>query len=154
MSNKNRVQSFLGRLENSVSESGGMNALRGREQQCLAPYIQHGVWPGENFVYLGHSSNLEHRLLGTEAEFQRKTTMALLFEARGNASYCVRLEEAIKFEGFLETLSRFERQLLTQLPPETLLGPSYAANGSLIESSFTIWKALKEGSPVRVLVNA
>lgn len=153
MSNKDQVQSFLGRLESSVSECGGLKALRGREQQCLGPYVQNKVWPGEDFVYLGHSSNLDHPLLGTELEFKRKTTIALLFEARGNGNYCVGLAEAMNFEGFVETLSRFERELLNQLPPETLIGPAFETSGLRLESSFTLWKAVQvQESERKILV--
>lgn len=145
MANPKRVKSFLGRLETTVNEGSiGWNALRGREEQNLKPYVKHKSWPGETYMYIGHSNNLEHKLVGTRTESKRKTCLGLLFEAKGDENYCVRLDDAMKFEGFHDNLSRFEKDLLAKMPPHTMLGPSYDKSGKHLPTSFTIWRPSAE----------
>lgn len=154
MTNPNRIKSFLRRLESSASgKTDSWKVLRSREELHLPVYTRNQTWPGTNYMYLGHSRNLDHMLLGTEKEMQRRTCMSLLFEAKGNEYYCVRVDTALKFDGFTDVLSRFEREMLNRMPSHTMLGPAYDKNGDRILSAFAVWKALcedKKGS--RVLV--
>lgn len=155
MSNKKDVKAFLGRLGSTLDAKESGQALRNREEQNLTPYVQNKVWPGKNFIYIGHSSNLDYRLVGTDADKNRTTCLSLLFEAKGDNNYCVPLNTALNFEGFAEILSRFEKDLLMRLPEGTMLSPTYNANGERLHSSFTIWQELTEVSTnERVLVEA
>ena len=138
---------------NANAESG--KALRSREELNLTPYVQNKVWPGKNYIYIGHSSNLEHRLVETSTDKNRKTTLSLLFEAKGNEHYCVSVEQAFAFEGFPEVLSRFEKDLLLRLPEGTMISPTFNNEGERLHSSFTIWQELVEVvTDQRVLVEA
>lgn len=160
MSNPKRVKSFLGRLESTVNDKrGGVKALQGREEEHLAPYIEYKSWPGKNYMFIGHSENLEHPLVGTEIHVQRRTLMTLLFKAKGDVNYCVRLDEAMEFEGFQDVLSRFEKDILSKMPPHTLLGPAYHSSGDLLPTAFTVWRAAQNGAEpaakkAKVLVKA
>lgn len=156
MSNKKDVKAFLGRLGSAVDANGESGkALRSREELNLTPYVQNKVWPGKNYIYIGHSSNLEHRLVGTDVDKNRKTCLSLLFEAKGNQHYCVSVEQALTFEGFPEVLSRFEKDLLLRLPEGTVLSPAFNNEGERLQSSFTIWQELVEvRSDEKVLVEA
>ncbi|MBX9689619.1 MAG: hypothetical protein K2X27_23110 [Candidatus Obscuribacterales bacterium] len=142
MSKQKNVKTFLGKLESSVNETNGLKALQSREQQHLNPYMQNESWPGTDFVYIGHSENLEHPLVGTEIHILRQTCFSVLFESKGNQNNCVSLLEAMKFAGFAENLSRFEKDLLKQLPPNTLIGPAFNRNGEKLTTAFAIWKSL------------
>lgn len=155
MSNKKDVKAFLGRLGSTLDAKESGQALRNREELNLTPCVQNKVWPGKNYLYIGQSSNLNNRLLGTELDKNRKTCLSLLFEAKGNYNYCVAVNEAFAFEGFQDVLSRFERDLLMRLPEGTMIGPSYDMNGELMHSSFTIWQEVIEvNQNEKVLVEA
>jgi hypothetical protein len=156
MSNQKHVKTFLGRLESSVNDRrGSFQAMQGRETKHLAPYMQSKTWPGKEFMYIGHSQNLEHPLVGTEIHVQRSTCLALLFEAKGNKNYCVRVDDALKFNGFRDVLSRFEADMLRKMPPHTMIGPAYNENGELMATTFTVWRALAaETKKSKVLAKA
>lgn len=145
MSNQKHVKTFLGRLELSANESSkSWQALRSREEQHLGPYVRNKSWPGKSYMYIGMSENLEHKLLGTEIQLRRKTCIDLLFEAKGNEHFCVRLDKALEFEGFVDVLSRFEYELLSKMESHTMLGPAYDNHGERLPGIFTIWRALVE----------
>lgn len=152
MSNKKDVEAFLGRLESTAESS--KEALKSREELNIAPYAQRNAWPGEAYVYIGHSSNLDNRLIGTEKDHQRKTCLALLFETKSDKHFCVSLEQAFAFGGFSQILSRFERDFLTRMPEGTIIGPAYSQSGEQLHSSFTIWQTSQETSAKKVLVQA
>jgi len=143
MPEKNNIQDFLGRMESSANEyNRTWESMDARQQLHLAHYKKWKNWPGSAYMYVGYSENLDNKILGTEQRLKRNTCVDLLFEAKGNAHNCVRLDVAMNFEGFAETLSRFEKDLLCRLPAETLLGPSYDCNGSRVPGAFTIWREL------------
>lgn len=140
MSNRNSVRSFLAKLESSASRQPGLAALRQREEMYIEPYKRSKCWPGESYIYLGHSQNLDHQLLGTTQVRLRSRCMTLLFEAKGDANYCVSLENALDFEGFFQSLSRFEKEFLDKLPTCTVLGPAYDRSGSCVPGAFAVWR--------------
>ncbi len=155
MSNPKRVKNFLGRLESSLSENKNWRVLKEREEQYIGPYLRNKAWPGRNYVYMGHSQNLDHTLLGTNWELERRTCLSLLFEAKGDENYCVYIEDALAFEGFFDGLSRFEKELVQKLPARTLIGPAYDRIGNKVSLAFTIWRSLVEDEEaVRVLLKA
>lgn len=158
MSERKDVRAFLGRLGSSLDSANVQQngqALRNREDSKINPYVQNKVWPGKNYVYIGHSSNLEHPLIGTNVDTARRICLSLMFEAKGNEQYCVSIEQALSFEGFDEILTRFERELLAKFPAETLLSPSFDDNGQRMHGSFTVWHALvRQSTDKRILVEA
>lgn len=107
MSDKKDVNAFLGRLGSTLDanneESG--KALRNREELNLTPYVQNKVWPGKNYIYIGQSSNLNNRLVGTEGDTNRRICLTLLFESTGYENRCVPISKAFEFEGFAQVLS-------------------------------------------------
>lgn len=116
----------------------------------LTPYKQASVWPGRSYLLVGNSYNVEVRFADSRNyDVKRRASIAMMFESKsGNRNRgCVALEDALRNEGFVEVLSRFEFDWLRRMPSETLIGPAYDRYGNLIPQAFAVWRA--EGARTR-----
>jgi hypothetical protein len=156
MSNQKRVKTFLGLLESSANDINlGLKALQARQEAHLSPYIQAKSWPGQDYLYIGHLDDLQDQTDGREIQSPRARIISSLIQANGDENYCVGMERALNFEGFVDVLSRFELSLLQRMPAYSMIGPAYADSGELLTSSFTIWQALQHApQESRILLSA
>lgn len=115
----------------------------------LKPYIRQKLWPGRNYLLAGHSYFSQYRIIGTSLETRRAGYLAVLYES-GDRYHCVKLSDALSAEGFDELLNEDERQWLTSLPSDTLIGPAYDNRGAKIPSAFAIWRTIEEDCPVHL----
>lgn len=120
--------------------------IRLRHQNCARVHKVLGTCPGEDYIFVGNSYNLENSLVGTELAARRISIIAMMMERRGNRNRCVHVDEAFAYEGFPEVLSRFEFDMLSRLGNEFVLGPAFDRAGSPLPAAFCIWRAT---SPVR-----
>jgi len=113
----------------------------------LTPYKLADAWPGRNYALVGNSHFVEKRIIDSTNTMQNKRAacIAMMLE-QGGPRRCVFVTEALQNEGFIEVLSRFERDWLYRLPPHAVLGPAYEANGNMIELSFAVWCCVTLGS--------
>ncbi len=114
-----------------------------RRAMDLTPYKQASVWPGRNYLLVGNSYNVEMRFADTRNyDVKRRATIAMMFESKAHNRNrgCVALDDALRNEGFIEVLSRFEFDWLRRMPGETLVGPAYDRYGNLIPQAFAVWR--------------
>lgn len=118
------------------------NNIRRQATPCdIAPYIAANVWPGRNFALVGNSFYVERNVAGHQFAMKRAACIAMMLEQAKHTRRCVYLSDALQNEGFLEVLSRFERDWLSRLAPGTVIGPAYNARGELLGQSFSVWRA-------------
>jgi hypothetical protein len=106
----------------------------------LQPYVCHGAVPGENYYLVGSSYNLESPIVNPDLEAKRAGCISMMLETRGQKAHCVPIAEAFDYPGFPEVLSRFERDWLGRVPPNTMIGPAYDPEGQRIPTAFAVWK--------------
>lgn len=113
-----------------------------RRHMDLTPYKQASVWPGRNYLLVGNSYNVETRLAGRTYDVKRRASIAMMFESKDHKRNrgCVTLADALRNQGFIEVMSRFEFDWLRRMPDETLIGPAYDRYGNLIPQAFSVWR--------------
>ncbi len=116
-------------------------------ERDVSAYIRANSWPGRNYALVGHSYNVEQKIVGTSFPIRRAACIAMMLE-QGGLRRCVFVTEALGHEGFTEVLSRFELDWLGKLPNDTVLGPAYASTGELIGQSFAVWTYVSANVPV------
>ncbi len=114
-----------------------------RRDMDLTPYKQANVWPGRSYLLVGNSYNVEVRFADSKNyDVKRRASIAIMFESKTHNRNrgCVALSDALRNQGFVEVLSRFEFDWLRRMPGETLIGPSYDRHGNLIPQAFAVWR--------------
>ncbi len=115
-------------------------------ERDVSAYMRANTWPGRNYALIGHSYNVEQKIVGTSFSIRRAACVAMMLE-QGGLRRCVFVTEALGHEGFTEVLSRFERDWLGKLPNDTVLGPAYTPTGELIGQSFAVWSYVRVNAP-------
>ena len=121
------------------------NASAGRSYESwsgsidLTPYKKSKAWPGKSYCLMGNSFNLEITD-NSRKRSQRITSIKSTLDQLASQANCVTVKDALNEPAFLHVLSRFERDWLTRLPSETLIGPAYNDRGELIETAFSVWR--------------
>jgi hypothetical protein len=154
MSRPKEVNKLLNKLTDNVGK-GPLQPLQpeGRFEHYLmpendvSPYKTAGAWPGKSFVLLGNSFNLEAKVETAKTQTKRTASLAMMFEQARENRRCMYVGEALTNESFLEVLSRFEHDWLRRMPGDTVIGPAYDMNGTLIAEAFAVWKSA--ASPVK-----
>jgi len=147
MARKEEITGLLNRLGESAREApvpDYAESLEARQDADPTPHKIRGSWPGEHYVLVGNSYNAEYRIVGTELEARRAGSIALMLEQRGGRCRCVALREALAFAGFYEVLSRFERDWLERISPDTLIGPAYDRYGTPVRIAFAVWRPVSQ----------
>lgn len=155
MNGPKQVNAFLARLsELTGSQRDAYAGMRRRHDNFSSRHISAGTFPGNEFIYVGESYNLERTLTtGSFAEARRRAIIALLLEQRGDNRHCVRIEDALSYEGFEGVLSRFERDMLSSLSADDMIGPAFDSSGQAITEAFCVWRRLAQHEmPTRELV--
>lgn len=134
-----QIKEFLKRLEYAQgSTKDALKGLMARHDRSVHVYDEHMAYPGDEFVFVGESHDLEHRLIGTKNDTARKHIITMTFRSRGLR--CINIKDALDLvEGFDSILSRFEYDLLKRLP-DGAIGPAFDKQGNEIEGAFTIWR--------------
>ena len=159
MARDREVRALLSNLRDSVDgheghEYQGEHRPRRSVQELLsgvnlAPYKTHKAWPGRKYLLLGNSYNVDSGIYATNNEARRAACIAVVLERGRDNRNCVSVEDALEYEGFVESLSRFERDWLRRQPASTLIGPAYDDGGNLITGAFAVWRR-EEASHKRV----
>ena len=135
MNREEKVERFLENLRNSADAN-----YPDKDHGELDPYKSHQAWPGRRYKLVGNSFNVESKLIDVKRGPRRKACIGVVLEkGRGNCK-CVSIEDALKYQGFVEILSRFEYDWLSKQPPSTLIGPAYNKDGNLLTESFAVWR--------------
>lgn len=119
------------------------NADSLRRVMDLTPYKQASAWPGRTYLLVGNSYNVEVRFADSRNyDVKRRASIAMMFESKTHNRNrgCVALGDALRNQGFVEVLSRFEFDWLRRMPGETLIGPAYDRYGNLIPQAFAVWR--------------
>jgi hypothetical protein len=103
----------------------------------LEPFKRYNAWPGNQYCLMGNSFNIDIKNGGPEGKVNRVNAVRDLF---ANNTHCLCLNEAFADQNFVNTLSRFERDWLSKLSPETMIGIAYDNRGSRIEEAFSVWR--------------
>jgi hypothetical protein len=150
------VNKLMGKMRGSAENETQQQRRRQEDGQKsaqlprinLTPYKLADAWPGRNYALVGNSHYVEKRIISSANTMQNKRAacIAMMLE-QGGPRRCVFVTEALQNDGFIEVLSRFERDWLYRLPPHAVLGPAYNANGNMIEQSFAVWSCVKFSSP-------
>lgn len=117
-----------------------VDAFVNKMRDALKPYVANGACPGENYSLVGSSFNLESPIVNPDMEAKRAGCISMMFEQRAQQAHCVPVGEAFDYPGFPEVLSRFERDWLGRVPPNTMLGPAYDPAGQRIPQAFAVWR--------------
>ncbi len=150
-----QIKEFLKRLEHAQgSTKDALKGLMRRHEAHVNIYAENSAFPGEDYLFVGESSNLERRLLGTEDDARRKHVIAMIFRSRGLR--CIQISDALELvEDFDCILNRFEYDLLKQLP-DGAVGPAFDEQGNEIAGAFTVWRRASQApkeTRVRELVS-
>ena len=134
------MQNVLSKKTNHGFENDKTTYTYTFDQPGVEQYKSNQSWPGRKYSLIGNSFNLESKLLDTKSDTKRSACIAVVVEKGKDNCNCLSIEDALKFEGFAECLSRFEYDWLSKQPPSTLIGPAYDSNGELIANSFSVWR--------------
>jgi hypothetical protein len=104
----------------------------------VEPYKRSNAWPGNKYCLMGNSFNVEIRNAGPQYRLNRVNAVHELFSV--NNAHCLTLNEVFSNDKFVKSLSRFERDWLSRLSPETMIGIAYDACGNRIEEAFSVWR--------------
>ncbi|MBS1993786.1 MAG: hypothetical protein JSS83_24890 [Cyanobacteria bacterium SZAS LIN-3] len=119
-------------------------------QLDLSPYKEHKAWPGNAYLLVGNSYNMEHPSSDSAYNKRRARNVTQLFE-HYNGKHYVSVEDALCYAPFVDTLSRFEFDWLRREAPTSQVGPAYDGQGKRLPASFAVWRseaqhlALKHG---------
>ncbi len=105
-------------------------------------YKKYHAYPGKEYLFVGHSYNVEGNVAGKVAgnvQSKRSAAIAGLF-THNKGSQWVGVKAAFDNKNFYEMLSRFERDWLQRLPETALVGPAVDEKGNMIPQSFTVWR--------------
>jgi len=103
----------------------------------VEPFKRYNAWPGSQYCLMGNSFNVEIKNADKECYVNRVNAIRQLFS---NNIHCLSLNEAFSNDNFVNVLSRFERDWLGRLSPETMIGLAYDNRGSRIEEAFSVWR--------------
>ncbi len=143
---KDQINKLFNRLaETAASEAQHPVQRRSPEELLydkndLTPYKKHQAWPGKSYFLVGNSYNTEPKVRDTAHATRRTACIAMIIERGRDNVKCSSVQEALAFEGFAETLSRFEYDWLRKQPPSTLIGPAYDQKGNLVPEAFAVWR--------------
>jgi hypothetical protein len=146
MSEKKEVESLLSNIAEqataaseikthsavSAKEFGGWNGATD-----LTPYKRANSWPGSKYCLMGNSFNVELKGALEAGTKERMQAIQTLLKA---GSGCVPVRDALRNEVFAASLSRFERDWLSRLPEETVVGKAYDQIGNPIQEAFSVWR--------------
>lgn len=150
MNANEKINSFLEQLKEAAnpnkdyaegySDIESENSKELKIEINLKPYKNHQAWPGRRYKLIGNSFNLESTIVDTTSDTRRTACISVVLEKGKDNCKCTSIEDAFKYQGFVECLSRFEFDWLSKQPPSTLIGPAYDASGELLPESFAVWK--------------
>lgn len=151
-----QIKEFLKRLEHAQgSTKDALKGLIRRHERNVNVYADNSAFPGEEFLFVGESEDLQHRLIGTEYDARRKLIITNTFRSKGLR--CIRISDALDcVEGFEEILNRFELELLLRMP-DGFVGPAFDSNANEIPGAIAIWRRTTEApqeTRVRELVTS
>lgn len=104
----------------------------------LTSHMENASWPGRSYILVGNSFNVEPTL--KNLKMKRAACIALMLQQGRHNRNCVPVREALEDQGFVEVLSRFERDWLRRIPETSLLSAAYDLDGSLIAQAFAVWR--------------
>ena len=100
-------------------------------------YKKAEAYPGQKYLFVGHSYNVELDNKTGEGVDNRAGAIKSLFT---NETKWVPVAQALGNQNFCGTLSRFEHDLLSRLPESSLVGEAIDKEGKEIKHAFTIWR--------------
>jgi hypothetical protein len=106
----------------------------------VTPYKQALVWPGHNYCLMGNSFNIELGDASSPENIVRGIAIKSILSSTGSGIACLSVREALSRQEFLKVLSRFERDWLTRLRPDSLIGPAFNERGDLLHEAFSVWR--------------
>ena len=137
MSNHQEVSKLLSKLTDNTSKVHARFEHYLLPNLDVAPYEKARAYPGQTFILMGNSFNLEEN----HDASKRTAVLANLFSKQNGT--CLRLADALKLEALNEILSRFERDWLGRLPADTQIGPAFDIDGIEISEAFAVWRSVK-----------
>lgn len=137
MSNHQEVSKLLSKLSDNTSKVHARYEHYLLPDIDVAPYEKARAYPGQTFILMGNSFNLEE----DHDSSKRTTVLASLFSKQNEP--CLKLSDALKLKALNEVLSRFERDWLGRLPADTQIGPAFDINGTEISEAFAVWRSVK-----------
>jgi len=106
-------------------------------------YKKAEAYPGQKYLFVGHSYNVELDNQEGEGVDNRAGAIKGLFSKDVK---WVPVSEALGNQNFSGILSRFEHDLLSRLPESSLVGEAInTTDGKEIKHSFTIWREERRG---------
>lgn len=134
-----QIKDFLIRLERATGDN--KTGLKRRHDAYTSMYLHYSAFPGNQFIYVGESTDASSKLVGTEHDTMRKQVLSLMFRERGRDNRCINVSDAIEFSDFATVLNRFERTLLETLH-DGAIGPAYDHTGQEVPGGFAVWRRL------------
>jgi len=106
----------------------------------LSAYKSHKAWPGNSYVLVGNSYNMEHKSSDSAYNKRRARHITQMFEQHNGAHY-LSVEDALCHAPFVDTLSRFEFDWLRREHGSARVGLAYDEQGKLLPASFAVWRS-------------
>jgi hypothetical protein len=140
MLNPDEVSPLILKMQKPSHESALVESQQDKTVSArdVSAYVRANSWPGGNYMLIGHSYNIEQKVVGTSFSVRRSASIAIMLE-QGGLRRCMFVSDALSHDEFSEVLSVSERNWLAELPGETIIGPAYASTGELIGQSFAVW---------------
>lgn len=124
--------------DTTASPKGFIERRRGQlPQPDFKYYVAAKAYPGQNYLFVGHSYNVEPGFADDAHQARRIEVIKELF--KGEEQWFP-AKTALYQRPFFEVLSRFEQDMLYRLPDSALVGPAINDKGEVIRNSFTIWR--------------
>ncbi len=127
-----------GLSENNDMHTGAERRRAPLPQPDFTPYKNANAYPGTNFIFVGHSYDIELEAGAVDQMNTRCDAISGLFTKQ---EQFVPVATALNNEKFAAVLTRFESDLLKRLPETSLIGTAVDPGGRLIPQSFTVWRA-------------
>jgi|GEM_PF-692491 len=112
----------------------------------LSAYKAHKAWPGNGYVIVGNSYNMER--YDSAYNKKRAKNVTRLFELHQGKHY-VSVEDALCYAPFVDTLSRFEFDWLRREHRTSQVGLAYDEQGKLLPANFAVWRSEHHYRPVQ-----
>jgi hypothetical protein len=151
MADPTQVDDLMNKMRDAGQQPSQHQPLHAPNTE-LKPYVVNGAVPGENYYLVGSSYNLESPIVNPDLDAKRAGCISMLLESRAPQTHCVPVAEAFEYPGFPDVLSRFERDWLGRVPPNTMIGPAFDPEGHRIPTAFAVWKeSTKDRTPQPVI---
>jgi hypothetical protein len=140
MLNPDEVSQLILKMQQPSNEGAPVESRQDKTvaDRDVSAYVRANSWPGSNYMLIGHSYNIEQKVVATSFSVRRSASIAMVLE-QGGLRRCMVVSDALSYDEFSEVLSTAERKWLAGLPNDTVIGPAYATTGELIGQSFAVW---------------